>query len=152
MIVVAVGVLCALYVTWLAARLSRLNARVKATASALSVAANRRACVAIELGEDLKEESVRAAAHAALVASDDRQIAAENDLTRALRKARGHTIDPDAWGQLEAVNRRLAVARQMHNDAVRDTLALRGARTPRGLRLASHLPRPQYFDIDTDLS
>jgi hypothetical protein len=48
---------------------------------------------------------------------------------------------------LAVASRRLGVARQVYNDAVRDTLALRQQRLPRALRLGAHHPLPRYFDI-----
>ncbi|WP_163570284.1 hypothetical protein [Fodinicola feengrottensis] len=45
----------------------------------------------------------------------------------------------------------MLVARQIYNDAVRDSLALRRRRLPRALGLAGHTPAPRYFDIDDSL-
>jgi hypothetical protein len=39
------------------------------------------------------------------------------------------------------------LARRFHNDAVRDTLALRDQRAVRWLRLGGHAARPTYFEI-----
>ena len=71
---------------------------------------------------------------------DDREVA-ENDLTRQLRAA-------PADGELVAVSRRVALARQVHNDVVRDALAVRRRRVVRLFRLARRHPEPAYFDID----
>ena len=40
----------------------------------------------------------------------------------------------------------LVLARHVHNEAVRDTLALRSRRLVRLLRLAGTAPMPQYFE------
>src|SRR5262249_54999023 len=39
------------------------------------------------------------------------------------------------------------IARRVHNDAVRDTLAQRRRRAARWLKLAGTAPRPEYFEI-----
>jgi hypothetical protein len=39
------------------------------------------------------------------------------------------------------------IARRFHNDAVRDTLALRGRRPVRWLHLGGTAPTPMYFEI-----
>jgi hypothetical protein len=45
-------------------------------------------------------------------------------------------------------SRRVALARQVHNDLVRDALALRRRPLVRVLRLARGHPVPSYFDIE----
>jgi hypothetical protein len=150
-IVVAVALLAA-YVTWVAGRIDRLHARVAAAQSALDAQLVRRAAVAAQLAEGRHDqlgeraEAVRTAAKACLTAEPDQREAAENDLTRALRGLPLDAGDPEV-GDLVVASRRLGVARQVHNDAVRDTLALRRRRLPRALRLGARYPLPQYFDI-----
>jgi hypothetical protein len=55
---------------------------------------------------------------------------------------------PAAAADLVRAGRRVALARQVHNDLVRDALALRRRRLVRVLRLARKHPVPAYFDID----
>jgi hypothetical protein len=55
---------------------------------------------------------------------------------------------PAALADLVRAGRRVALARQVHNDLVRDALALRRRRLVRLLRLARKHPVPAYFDID----
>jgi hypothetical protein len=55
---------------------------------------------------------------------------------------------PAALADLVRAGRRVALARQVHNDLVRDALALRRRRLVRVLRLARKHPVPAYFDID----
>jgi hypothetical protein len=55
---------------------------------------------------------------------------------------------PAAVADLVRAGRRVALARQVHNDLVRDALALRRRRLVRVLRLARKHPEPAYFDID----
>jgi len=55
--------------------------------------------------------------------------------------------DP-ALEEMVAISRRLALARQVHNDVVRDALAVRRQLAVRLLRLARRHPHPAYFDVD----
>jgi hypothetical protein len=55
---------------------------------------------------------------------------------------------PPGPADLVRASRRVALARQVHNDLVRDALALRRRRLVRVLRLARKHPLPAYFDID----
>ncbi len=150
--IVVVVVVIATYVTWVAGRIDRLHARVAAAQAALDAQLVRRAAIAARLAEVRETEigpqaaAVRAAATACLAAEPDQREAAENDLTRALR---GLPLAPDdpVVTELVVVSRRLGVARQVHNDAVRDTLSLRHRRLPRALRLGRRHPLPEYFDI-----
>jgi hypothetical protein len=50
-------------------------------------------------------------------------------------------------GELVEAEQLLALARRVHNDAVRDTLGLRSRRLVRWLRLAGRAPLPRYFEI-----
>ncbi|WP_322766762.1 hypothetical protein [Frankia sp. Cr1] len=160
---VAVIVLIATYLTWLASRLDRLavrvtDARTGLTAQlALRVAAAGelvRQCELAELGEAVARAR---AAHAALAADgplDNDAEAVENNLSRALRSAQvAATADraPDALHAVDVAAARVALARQLHNDAVRDVRALRSRRIVRILRLSGRRPLPAYFEIDDAL-
>jgi hypothetical protein len=139
-VIVAVVLLLFLYAWWLARRIERLNARTAAALDALEDQLRRRATAAAALHG--------AAAQAAMAAGrpdTDARQAAENDLVRALRR-----LPAEAAGDadLRAENRRLGVARQVYNDAVRDTRALRSARIPRMFWLGRRDPLPEYFDVD----
>jgi hypothetical protein len=46
-------------------------------------------------------------------------------------------------------SRRLALARQVHTDSVRDALAVRRRPLVRLLRLSRKHPQPHFFDIDS---
>ena len=154
-IVVVVGLvaLLATYVTWLAGRIDRLHARSAAARVALEAQLVRRATAAAALaassGTDPDARALRGAAEAAIAADSDpdQREAVENDLTRCLRTVIRDPADPATEAVL-AASRRLSVARQMYNDAVRDTRSLRTARTPRAFRLGARRPLPRYFDID----
>ncbi len=142
--VVAAVVLVATYVTWIAARLDRLHARAAAAHAALDAHLVRRAAAAAALADTLGRGDLRQAARAALEAVPEDRELAENDLTRELRRV----PRPDgATGVVEA-SRRVALTRQVHNDSVRDALAVRHRRLVRLLRLARRHPAPAYFDVD----
>jgi hypothetical protein len=145
--VVVVVVLVATYVTWIASRLDRLHARAAAARDALDTNLLRRAGAAAELADNLGRGELRQAARAALDASVDERELAENDLTRELRRV------PVADGVLTVAgvvetSRRVALTRQVHNDSVRDALAVRRRPLVRLLRLARRHPAPSYFDVD----
>ncbi|SHN45063.1 hypothetical protein [Cryptosporangium aurantiacum] len=141
-VIVVALTLVLLYVWWLSRRIARLTARTRAALDALEEQLGRRAEAAAEL------PGVHEVAKAALTSgrpdSDARQ-GAENDLVRELRHLGADALEAPA---LLAENRRLVVARQVYNDAVRDTRSLRTARIPRTFWLARRRPLPQYFDVD----
>ena len=147
------GVLVVAYVSWTAARLDRLHDRCVAARASLDAQLVRRAAAASALARDhagaLGERAglLRRAAQLALDAGDDGREVAENDLTRELRHVPWDAAD-GAMADVAAAASRMMLARHIYNDAVRDTLALRGRRLPRALRLSAGRPWPRYFDID----
>jgi hypothetical protein len=155
---VAVVVLVGVYVGWVAGRIDRSHARAAAAQAALDAHLVRRAAAAVEAADTLGDSQLRWAARVALEADPDEREAAENDLTRVLRRLliASHeltpggpgTVPPTVTTDLASANRRVALARQVHNDLVRDALALRRRRLVRLLRLARKHPEPTYFDID----
>jgi hypothetical protein len=177
-VAVGVLVLLAVYVVWVAGRIDRSHARAAAAQATLDAHLVRRAAAAVEAAETAGDGQLRWAAKVALEAGADDREAAENDLTRVLRAwlagagvpvaARPATDaaaaatgprpgDPAdgadgavAAGHADLVraSRRVALARQVHNDLVRDALALRRRRVVQVLRLAHKHPLPAYFDID----
>jgi hypothetical protein len=152
--VVAVVVAIATYLTWTAARVDRLHARAAAALTALDAQSVRRATAAEEWGRGRGVVEVQLAAKAVVGAHPDERGAAENALTRALRSAaaRADTAVPaDGGVPADAVtdaSRRLALARQVHTDLVRDALAVRRHPVVRLLRLARRHDEPRFFDID----
>jgi hypothetical protein len=129
-----------------------LQARVVAARGALDAQLARRALAATRVADSQRDivpdaaDTVRTAATAALTGAPDQREALENDLTRAILRLRLVPGDPGVT-ELATETRRVTVARQLHNDAVRDTLDLRHRRLPRALRLGAQHPRPRYFDI-----
>jgi hypothetical protein len=154
----AVVVLVALYALWVAGRIDRSHARAAAAQAALDAHLVRRAAAAVEAAEPLGDSQLRWAARVALEADPDEREAAENDLTRVLRPllSASPELTPGGPGaavsavtdELARASRRVALARQVHNDLVRDALSLRRRPLVRLLRLARKHPVPRYFDID----
>ena len=87
-----------------------------------------------------------AAVAAARSAGPDREPA-ENALGRALAAVDRSGLPDGLSEALVEAEVRLALARRVHNDAVRDTLALRSRRLVRLLHLAGAAPMPAYFEI-----
>jgi hypothetical protein len=156
----AVLLLVTVYIGWVAGRIDRSHARAHAAQAALDAHLVRRAAAAVEAAEALGDSRLRWAGRVALEADPDEREAAENDLTRVLRPvltaSPEHELTPGGPGSappattadLVRASRRVALARQVHNDLVRDALALRRRRLVRVLRLARKHPVPTYFDID----
>jgi hypothetical protein len=144
--VVAVVVVVATYLTWLAARVDRLTARAAASGSALDAQLVRRAAAASRVAEVLDRDELRYAARIAMrVVPAEREVA-ENDLTRILRAQ--SPADPAVLFEVGAASRRVALSRHVHNDLVRDALAIRRRRLVRLLRIGHRHPMPRFFDID----
>jgi hypothetical protein len=145
--VVAAVVLVASYVTWTATRVDRLHARAASATKALDAHLVRRAAAAAVLAEAITSPDLYAAARNALDAEPGEREAAENDLTRQLRALNGPAGDA-AVDAILAASRRVALARQVHTDLVRDALAMRRRPLVRLLRLTRRHPSPAYFDVD----
>ena len=146
--VVAVVVLVASYLTWMAGRLDRLAIRVEAAAAALDAQLVRRALVAYELSADPDHADLQAAARLALdqgPGGRDRS-AVESGLSRELRGA----PDVAAIDEMAVAARKVMLARQFHNDAVRDLLSLRRRWVVRVLHLYGRARPPVYVEFDAD--
>lgn len=135
------------YLIWTAGRVERLRVRAETAARALDAHLLRRAAAAAVLAERRSGAELYAAARIALDAGPEEREAAENDLTRQLRAVPLDPADPDCAAVI-AASRRLALARQVHTDLVRDARAVRGRRLVRLLRMGRRHPWPRYFDID----
>lgn len=155
--VVAVVVALATYLTWLATRVDRLHARAAGALAALDTQSTRRAQAAEELGErenlDEARESARAVGDwlartpAARAAGPQTRADVENRLTRVLRLA-ATKFDAGSLTDIAETSRRLALARQLHSDLVRDALAIRRRPLVRLLGLGRRHARPEFFDIE----
>ena len=145
--VVAIVVALASYLTWMAGRLDRLAVRVEAAASALDAQLIRRAAIAVELAGP-EHPNLQAAAHLALdeAATGNDRSAVESELSRALRAV----PEVAAVDEMAVAARKVMLARQFHNDAVRDLLALRRRWVVRLLHLYGRARPPAYVEFDAD--
>jgi hypothetical protein len=148
--VVAAIVMVATYLTWTATRVDRLHARVAAAFSALDAHLVRRAAAAEELAVGYGSDELLTTAKATMSAHPDDREQLENDLTRVLRSTverhAGAADGPHAT--VVEASRRVALARQVHNDLVRDALGQRRRPVVRLFRLGRRHPQPRFFDID----
>lgn len=142
-------VLTALWVYATAHRLDRLHVRLDSAWLALEAALARRAVVAraIARAELAPDRRLMALAAAAERTDRPRREAAENSLSAALETVPVQKLSPQLAGELADAQTRVLLARRFHNDAVRDTAALRGRRLVRWFRLGGTAPQPQYFEI-----
>ncbi|MFC4147200.1 hypothetical protein ACFO0M_13165 [Micromonospora mangrovi] len=144
--VVVVGLLSA-YLNWTAGRVRRLQDRAESAARALDAHLLRRAAAAAVLAEQRFGVELYAAARMALDAGPQERETAENDLTRQLRVVALDPADPVCEAVI-AASRRLALARQVHTDLVRDARSARSRPLVRVLRMGRGREWPRYFDID----
>jgi hypothetical protein len=160
-LLVAAGVLLLLLLVWTAwtlVRLRRLEQRVDRTWTALDAQLQRRAGLAAtvarygRLDDGAAQRLAAAVAGVRAPAGGDRELA-ENALGRALHALPAELpgVPPEVAADLRDTATRVGLARRFHNDAVRDTAALRRRRLTRLLRLRARSPLPRYFDIDDGL-
>jgi 8-oxo-dGTP pyrophosphatase MutT (NUDIX family) len=128
-------------------RLDRLHVRTDAARAALLAACERRAVVARVVARHRRDERLRATATRSERVPEGEREAAENDLSRLLADLDRAALPEELRGELVEAEQRVMLARRVHNDAVRDTLALHSRRLVRWLRLAGRAPAPGYFDI-----
>ncbi|WP_067502822.1 hypothetical protein [Actinoplanes sp. TFC3] len=143
---IAVGVLLTAYLAWTAHRVERVHVRAQSAGRALDAHLVRRAAAAAVVAELADSPSLYTAARLALDAGDDEREVAENDLTRHLRAVPVSGADPELR-TLVAASRRVALARQVHTDLVRDALTARRRPLVRVIGLSRRYQRPRYFDI-----
>lgn len=169
------------YLSYSAARLDRLHAKVEGAMSALDAQLVRRAEATLELATsgavdpatslllaDAASEALERHTHQPLSHDplDGQTFAGREDteanLTEALRAAlqedtvaalRGQVEGPGASGlsRVEASALRVQLARRFHNDAVREVRRVRAKTVVRLFRLAGHAGLPQPVDFDDDL-
>jgi hypothetical protein len=118
-------------------RLDRLHRRLDAARHALDGALVRRVQAARRAGVDAPDPTGTWA---------EREATA-NALGRALAHLRRTSLPAVVRTELADAEQMLALARRVHNDAVRDTLGLRSRRLVRWLHLAGGAPLPRYFEI-----
>lgn len=133
-------------------RLDRLHVRYDLSWQALDAALARRAVVARAVAADAYGDTARCRRLVALADAAERapraaRETAENELSAELAMVNTTALKPALIAELADAEARVLLGRRFHNDAVRDTLALREQRPVRWLRLGGHAPLPTYFEI-----
>lgn len=178
MLVVAVLALVAWYLSYTAARLDRLHARLEGSVSALDAQLVRRAEAVMELAhsgvlDPASSMLLAQAATGSLDFADDAEVhdevrdfgidreraTAESALSQTLRL----TLTPDAVREIEThkgghaltqrvqqAGQRVVLARAFHDDAVRAVRRVRAQPPVRAFRLAGRTTLPQVVDFDSD--
>lgn len=153
-IVTAVALLVAL-AAWAyqtANRLNRLHVRYDLSWQALDSALARRSVVARAIAIDAYGNAAEGrwlAARAGMAerAPRDGREERENELSSALASVDPAALPVALVAELADAEARVLLARRFHNDAVRDTLALRQRPLVRLLRLGGTAALPAYFEI-----
>ncbi|QQQ73835.1 NUDIX domain-containing protein [Saccharothrix sp. 6-C] len=147
LVLLALAVLIGPWTLGTANRLDRLHVRTDAAWAALDAALARRAVVTRAVAAVCGKPELRAAADRAERSTRPDREAAENRLSALLDALDRSVLEPALAAELSDAEQRVVLARRVHNDAVRDTLALRRRRSVRWLRLAGTAPTPSYFEI-----
>ncbi len=133
-------------------RLDRLHVRYDLSWQALDGALARRAVVARAVAIDAyggASEGRRLAALADAAEGAPRQAreSCENELSAALAIVDPASLPAGLIAEMADAEARVLLARRFHNDAVRDTLALRERFLVRTFRLGGTAALPSYFEI-----
>jgi 8-oxo-dGTP pyrophosphatase MutT (NUDIX family) len=133
-------------------RLNRLHVRYDLSWQALDSLLARRAVVARAVAVDSYGGGPAGRRLAALADVAERsprakREAAENDLSAALALVDPSSLPLALVAEVADAEARVLLARRFHNDAVRDTLALRERPAVRLLRLGGTAALPTYFEI-----
>jgi 8-oxo-dGTP pyrophosphatase MutT (NUDIX family) len=135
-------------------RLDRLHVRYDLSWQALDGALARRAVVARVVaanafsgGSDADAKQLVALADAAERAPRQAREACENKLSAVLAMVDPESVPAGLIAELADSEARVLLGRRFHNDAVRDTLALRERALVRLLRLGGTAALPSYFEI-----
>lgn len=154
-LLVVVGVVLLLLGSWAyltANRLDRLHVRYDLSWQALDGLLARRAVVARAVALDAYGRAPEGKRLATLAAAAERaprsmREAAENELSAALESVDPLALPVALVAELADAEARVLLARRFHNDAVRDTLALRERPLVRLLHLGGTAALPTYFEI-----
>ncbi|GAB0107836.1 NUDIX domain-containing protein [Nocardia sp. JMUB6875] len=156
-LIAALFITAAVWAYTTANRLDRLHVRTDQARHALDAALARRAVVSRSVATtlaglydpNLVEQARRLTALADRAERSnwrDRETV-ENQLAAALSAVDIALLPPQQVAELADAEARVLIARRFHNDAVRDTLALRTRRLVRLVHLAGTAPLPTYFEI-----
>jgi 8-oxo-dGTP pyrophosphatase MutT (NUDIX family) len=151
-LLVAGVVVMAAWALQTASRLNRLHVRYDLSWQALDGALGRRAVVARAVATDAYGRSPAGKQLAALAAAAERaprsgREAAENELSAALALVDPTSLPVALVAEAADAEARVLLARRFHNDAVRDTLALRERPLVRWFHLGGTAAMPTYFEI-----
>ena len=151
-LLVVVLLLVGLWAFQTANRLDRLHVRYDLSWQALDGLLARRAVVARAVAVDAygggpDGKRLAALADAAERAPRTAREAAENELSAVLALVDPASLPVALVAELADAEARVLLARRFHNDAVRDTLALRERPAVRILRLGGTAALPTYFEI-----
>lgn len=162
-LVTAVTLLLALWLSWTAQRLDRVHHRIDVSRASLDTWLLRRSGAALELATSGTLDPARSlllldAAHAARAAPPEEMEAAESDLSLALRAVladadevaalRADAAVAPLLEELAADCRKVELARRFHNDVVVSARSLRSRRRVRWLRLAGRAAPLATVDLD----
>jgi 8-oxo-dGTP pyrophosphatase MutT (NUDIX family) len=152
LVLLAALLLVAAWAYQTAHRLDRLHVRYDLSWQALDGALARRAVVARTVAVDAygagpEGKRLAGLADTAEQAPRAAREAAENELSAALALVDPASLPVALVAELADAEARVLLARRFHNDAVRDTLALRERPAVRWLRLGGTAPLPSYFEI-----
>ena len=151
-LLVVVFLLVGLWAFQTANRLDRLHVRYDLSWQALDGVLARRAVVARAVAVDAYGGGPDGKRLAALADTAERaprtaREAAENELSAALALVDPASLPVALVAELADAEARVLLARRFHNNAVRDTLALRERPLVRILRLGGTAALPTYFEI-----
>ena len=178
--IVALVALVAWYLSYNAARLDRLHARVEGSLASLDAQVVRRAEVSLELAnsnllDPASSMLLAEAATASLDASDEaavqsevqehgvdhRRSTVETELTHTLRAVlpadvvgsilAEHEDARDELVRLREAGERVQLSRRFHNDAVHDVRRVRGKPIVRVFRLAGHTHMPHLVEFEDEV-
>jgi 8-oxo-dGTP pyrophosphatase MutT (NUDIX family) len=152
LVLLAALLLVAAWAYQTAHRLDRLHVRYDLSWQALDGALARRAVVARTVAVDAygagpEGKRLAGLADTAEQAPRAAREAAENELSAALALVDPASLPVALVAELADAEARVLLARRFHNDAVRDTLALRERPAVRWLRLGGTAALPSYFEI-----
>jgi hypothetical protein len=178
-VIVVIGV--AWYLSYAAARLDRLHAKVEGAMSALDAQLVRRAEATLELANSGALDPASAlllvdAATESIERTTEQPVdedlldgqhfggreATESDLSANLRaaltdetvlalRAVGNDLVEEALERIAASGLRVRMARRFHNDAVREVRRVRAKWVVRAFRLAGYAVLPEPVEFDDDL-
>lgn len=168
LVVLAVLIVLGWYLSYTAARLDRLHARVEGTYAVLDAALVRRAEATLEVANSgaldpasglLLADSAESALTAGASAGEREML--ESALSESLRLAlaepvvgqirRSEDAGSDALERLAGAGDRVQLARRFHNDAVTQVRQVRRKHLVRWFRLAGHAELPRTVEFDDDL-